>query len=190
MKKEFLLGMSAAFCIMSAQGSEPAQLHSDAFKKDVRKEVEKIAKTRGWVDLHLSPNQAIAFEIADKNPHAAIVFTSLYDDVPPPLPEKGPMFFTLGDIDLDSETAIIFIKKYAAREKVEEPAKKSNHRVFAEYEIRRTTGGMGYLNIEMYKADEKDREIEKMLPNIRVNLKRIGGDGDGGHWEAIGWQTY
>jgi len=203
MKKELFLGIctsiflwsTCAFPKPSESGKssvEKTAFESDSaeFKNAIRKEVKEILKARGWVDLRLYPNKAITLEIADKNPYSAIIFSGLYDNAHPPLPEKGPMFFTLGDIFLTPDSSRKIIEKYASGENVKVDEKRSENNIIAEYEIRRTIGKSGYLNIEVYKIDNEWREIEKILPNIRVQLKRIGGEGDDGHWEPTGWGTY
>jgi len=142
-------------------------------------------------DLRLAKNQNVALEIAKVNPHVAMIFSSLYDDRSLTLlPEKGPIVFGFGDIALDSALARELIQKHDNRERLEKPEKMSDAWIIANYGIRPTTGSAGYLTIEMVKVDKEDREIEKILPNVRVQLQRVGDEQDNGYWEPIGWETY
>jgi|GEM_PF-2397049 len=193
MRQNILAGVSASFLMLFGwiAVAQPADGDSSTLKQAAKEEATKMLKIFMPPDMRLAKNQELAFEIAEKSPHAAMIFSSLYDDRSKTLlPEKGPMMFGFGDIVLDAALAREIIVKHDNRERPEKPAKVSDAKVIAEYEVRRLTDGNGYLNIAMHKADNKGREIEKILPNIRIQLQRIGGDGDDGHWEATGWQTY
>jgi len=187
-----LLASSMAV-LCSATVAQSVDTEALIFKKAVKEQASKILTALGPAPLKLGKNQSIALQMVDKNPYAAMIFSSLYDDrSKTPLPEKGPMIFGFGDVALEPEPTKEFIRKYDNREKIDRSAlvKQSDSTIFAEYDVRKTADGNGYLTIEMIKADKQGREIEKILPYIRVNLKRIGGKGDNGHWEPVGWQTY
>jgi len=191
--KNMLTGVFATFLMIFSliAVAQPVDGESSTLKQTAKKGAEKMLKMFMPPDMRLAKNQVIAFEITERNPHAAMIFSSLYDDRSKTLlPEKGPMMFGFGDIVLDSALAREIIVKHDNRERLEKPVKVSDAKVISEYEVRRTTDGAGYLTIEMTKYDKNQREIEKILPNIRVQLKRIGGEGDDGHWEPVSWQTY
>jgi len=188
-KKALAALIFSIFSLIAA--AQPADGESSTLKQTAKKEATKMLKIFMPPDMRLAKNQSLAFEIAEKNPHTAMIFSSLYDDISKTLlPEKGPMMFGFGDIALDAALAREIIVKHDNRERPEKPARISDAKVIAEYEVRRLAEGNGYLNIAMHKADDKGREIEKILPNIRIQLQRIGEEGDDGHWEPVGWETY
>jgi len=177
---------SHSFCEPGAESvAGPCPVNNATAKEVINtSEIEKdenAKKPFNLPKLYLEKNQFIALEVADKNPYAAMIISSLYDDRGfLPLPEKGPLVFGLGDIDLNPAKAKELIEKYDNHERLQQQDKKSDYMIVANYEVHRTTFDTGYLNIEMKKTDKEGREIEKILPNIRIQLKRIGGDGDNG----------
>jgi len=92
---------------------------------------------------------------------------------------------------MNNEIAVGIIKKTENREKLEKPLKISDALIMANYEMHRSGDDAAYLTIEVQKLNKEGREIEKITPNIRVQLqRRIGGEGGEGQWEPIGWQGY
>jgi len=176
--------------------SEPAA-DTPEFNKAVHKELGRILNRWNPVDqLKLMENQKIALEIADKHPYAAFFFAGLYamSTQGAPIMAKSPRGSS-GVYDpelLTTEKVKELINKYHNGEVMEKikPKKDVQNRFIMDYELVKTADGAAYLTFESALADKQNREIEKISPNIRVNLKRIGDDGDNGHWEPIGWQAY
>jgi len=200
-KKAFYLIISLAFAGVNAMAqSEPAEPAEGTpeFEKAVQQKVRKILEKRDSIGpgvLNLGENQEIALEIADKNPYAAFFFAGLYGESTrgTPIMAKSPRGGSGAyDPTLTSERVKELINKYHNGEVLEKikPNKDAQTRFIMEYELVKTADGAAYLTFEIALADKQNREIEKMLPNIRVNLKRVGDDGDNGKWKPIGWEIY
>jgi len=167
------------------------------FNKAVHEDFERIMNRWNPVgQLKLMENKNIALDIADKNPYAAFFFAGLYAESTrgTPIMAKSPRGSS-GAYDpelLTTEKVKELINKYHNGEVMEKikPRKDAKNRFIMDYELVKTVDGAGYLIFEGALADSQNREIEKLSPNIRVQLKRIGGEGDDGHWEPIGWETY
>jgi len=168
------------------------------FEKAVQQQVRRILEKKdsiGQGSINLGENQKIALEIADKHPYAAFFFAGLYATSTQGLPivSKSPRGSS-GTYDpelLTTEKVKALINKYHNGEVLEKvkPNKELQTRFIMDYELVKTADGAGYLTFESALVDKHNREIEKISPNIRVQLKRIE-DEKGEKWEATGWQTY
>jgi len=168
------------------------------FDEAVQQEVVKIIKKQNSIgigSIYLGENQRIALEIADKHPYAAFFFAGLYAASTQGLPivSKSPRGSS-GVYEpelLTAEKVKALINKYHNGEVMEKlkPNKELKTRFIMDYELVKTADGAAYLTFESALADKHNREIEKISPNIRVQLKRIE-DEKGEKWEPVGWQTY
>jgi len=165
------------------------------FNKAVHEEFERIMNRWNPVDqLKLMENKNIALEIADKHPYAAFFFAGIYATSTQGMPimAKSPRGGNgVYDPTLTSERVKELINKYHNGEVMEKikPNKELQTRFIMDYELVETADGAGYLTFESALADKHNKEIEKISPNIRVQLKRIE-DEKGEKWEPVGWQTY
>jgi len=138
----------------------------------------------------------IALEITDKNPRAAGVLFGMYTLANRPsvsFPQEGVIWGHGDPIDspLTAEKAKRFIQEYHKNGKYnKENYADENSEIKYQYDwyLRETANGAAYIVIKIAAVDKNKREIEKILPNIRINL-RPGKDGRGEYWEPIGWQA-
>jgi len=155
--------------------------------------IEKVLRDSEGEKLFLSGNQTIALEIAKKNTWAAITFLALYmgpNTASSSSPERATAWGIKKPMDVDIASDMI----NAHHEGREDPRNSlitgdSEEKIRVDYEVRKNADGSAYLEFRVSTADAQYREIEKILPNVRLQLRRVENEPDG-HWEPIGWEEY
>jgi|GEM_PF-1401561 len=160
--------------------------------KMVEEKVDAVLRDLGPEVMKISTDRKILFEIVEKNPYAAIGLHGIYEGSAT-IPVKSTIW-AKGDPDgiFDSRKVKELLMKFYNNEypgDYEYELKENDEKTRIDHELRKTSDGAAYMNIEISTADANYKEKGKILPNVRVHL-RWEKDGDNGHWEPIGWETY
>jgi len=110
------------------------------------------------------------------------------------MPEKATAWGNGGPAGslFDSRKAMELVNEYHNGEVYREEkyeSSESGTKIRSDYEVRKKADGSGYLDIQISTADAEYRETGKILPNIRVQLRRVENE-QGGYREPVGWEEY
>jgi len=171
----------------------PSQGNSHTSPSKKQQLIEKILRDFEGDKLFLSGNQAIALEMAQKNPWAATTFLGLYMG-PNTASSSSPERATAWGIKKPMDARIASDMINAHHEGKDDPqnhvvAGDSEERIRVDYEVRKNADGGAYLEFRVSTADAQYRETGKILPNVRLQLRRVENEPDG-HWEPVGWEEY
>jgi len=196
---KFLWGTACYQCAVHrcSNTSLQCQDNSDNFyvseeDKKVEEKVDAVLRELGPEIMKISINRSILFEIAEKNPYAAIGLHGVYEGSGT-IPVKSTIW-AKSDPDgiFDASKVKELLMKFYNNEipkEFEYEIKENDGKTRIDHELRKTVDGSAYMNIEVSTADADYKETGKITPNIRVNL-RWKKEGDDGHWEPTGWETY
>jgi len=146
--------------------------------------------------LVLSENKAIALEIANINPWAAASFVVLYSEG-----HEGKGFIEnsefvgLDFVDPASFTpdnakkliAFYHSKQEPSAEELASLQKNGTEKIRTVHEVTKTADGGAWLNLRISTVDADFKETGRILPDVRIQLRRVGNDTDG-YWEPVGWE--
>jgi len=157
----------------------------------------EIAKSTIQPSLKFHSDNALgmALEIAEKNPRAAVVFIGMHTMINKldAYVEENSKIWGPGDpvgAIFTKEKAKEFIKECHATGNCD--AKKyydENSKIKYQYEwyLREVANGEAYIKIKIASMDKNQREIAKILPDIRINLRKAS-DGSADYWQPISWK--
>jgi len=158
----------------------------------------EIAKNTIQPSLKLRGDNALgmALEIAEKNPRAAGAFIGMHTMINKldAYVEENSKIWGPGDpagFVFTTEKAKEFIRECHATGNCDAERycdENSEEKYQYEWYLRETANGMSYLKIKIALMDKKQREIAKILPDIRINLRK-GSDGAADYWEPISWKA-
>jgi len=171
------------------EGTSPSLARQKA-REIVQKLEPKVLQLRGNKTLN------IALEIAEKNPRAAGTFFGMYalaNKNGVSIPQKAVLWGhgSPSASPLTVEKAKEFIYEYHSQGEYDTGRyADSNSEVKYEYDYRlkETIDGAAYIIIKISSVDREKKEIEKITPNIRIDLRNAK-DEEGEYWEPIGWSV-
>jgi len=146
--------------------------------------------------LVLSENKAIALEIANVNPWAAESFAFIYSTG-----QEGKGFVANSEfVGMDfvdpasftPDTAKKFIefhhsKQEPSAEELANLQKNGTEKIRTVHEVTKTADGGAWLNLRISTVDADFKETGRILPDVRIKLRRVGND-TSGYWEPVDWE--
>jgi len=188
--KDYIAG-SCGLCDDYCVGYANIKSVSPVLKKAieiVKEKNPKALKLRGGKALN------VALEIAEINPRAAIMFLAIYvqsDKLKDYVPEESIIWGPDAPLDspLTIERAKELILEYYSEGKYDKEKyvdKNSDIKYQYEWYLREVADGTAYIKMKISIMDKEQREVEKIRPDIRINLHRSGDEKEG-YWEVIDW---
>jgi len=171
------------------EGTSPS-LERQKAREVLQKLEPKMLQLRGNNILKM------ALEIADENPRVAGTFFGMYtlaNKKGVSIPQEA-VVWGHGDpvaSPLTVEKAKEFIREYHNHGKYnKEKYADDTSAVKYEYNYRlkEAADGSAYIVIKISSVDKEKKEIEKITPNIRIDLRNAK-DEEGEYWEPIGWSV-
>jgi len=184
-------------CVPSATCGAYGLCEKDLFGEEETNAIieNTITAVEGQI-LLMEDAQGIALEMADVNPWAAWAFFGIYNQSKPGgwgLREKSE--FT-GEQSIDSssinaEKVKRIVNVYHAKKDMEaekfEVLSQGNETVRVVYETRKTASDGAVLEIRIFVMDSEFNEKGRILPDVRVKLRKVKNDEDT-YWRSVGWE--
>jgi len=153
-------------------------------------------KTMNGGPLVVHENKAIALEIANINPWAAESFAFIYSTG-----HEGRGFIENSEfVGMDfldpasftpdsAKKSIAFYhsKQELSPEEFASLRKEGTEKIRTVHEVSKTADGGAWLNLRISTVDADFKETGRILPNVRIKLRRVGSETDG-YWEPVGWE--